>query len=75
LLLRTFNNKKSDEIFFETTIQDITGKIYFIDEREVRRLFEQYFEIEDTHESKPAFLKEYVFDEYLLRARGIDTEG
>ena len=66
LLLRTFNNKTTNEKFFES---DVGGKIYFLNEKEINNLFEPYFKIIDRNESEPAFRKEFVFDEYLMIAK------
>lgn len=66
LLLRTFNNKATGEKFFES---DVGGMIHFLNEKEIKNLFEPYFKIIDRNESKPAFRKEFVFDEYLMIAK------
>lgn len=66
LLLRTFNNKLTNERSFKS---DVGGIIYFLNELEIKILFEPYFKIIAQKESEPAFRKEFVFDEYLMVAK------
>lgn len=68
-MLRTFSNKGTTDTYFENEVDGVTGRVYLLGKDSILSIFGDYFEILEENESDPFIKNEFVFDEYLMRAK------
>jgi 2-polyprenyl-3-methyl-5-hydroxy-6-metoxy-1,4-benzoquinol methylase len=69
LVLRAFSNKGTSKRYFVNYMGGKRSRIYLFSMDEIKKLYNPYFKILNTNESKPSVKKEYMFYEILMKAK------